>query len=120
MWTIEAMNQLKITLISAALLFGLVAWGERPGHKVPTWLYLLAAAPLAWFRIFGTAREEEAEAGKGPGLLYLFAASIFLMIIGTIGRAMRGTWGEILAPALPFGAVVFVLTLVFIWLRPRS
>lgn len=114
------MKQLIITLISAALLLGLVALDERPGHNVPTWLYLVAAAPLAWIRIFGDSGEEENEAGGGFGLLYLFGASIFLMFIGTVGRAMRGSWGEIMAPALPLGAVVFVLALVFVWFKTRD
>lgn len=116
----DAMKQLIITMATAALLLGLVAWDERPGHNVPTWVYLLAAAPLAWVRIFGDSEEEDNGSGGGFALLYLFGASIFLMFIGTVGRAMRGSWGEIMAPALPLGAVVFVLVLVFAWFKTRD
>lgn len=106
-----------IVLASGALLLGLVAWGERPGHHVPTWLYLLAAAPLAWVQIFGWNRKEDSSVKNGLGILYLFGASVFLIVIGFVGVAMRGTWGGILAPALPFGAAIFVLALIVTWFR---
>lgn len=114
------MRQLLITLISAAVLMGLVVWDERPGRNVPTWLYLLATAPLAWVRIFGSTQTKEAsQVKKSVGLLYLLAASIFLMLVGSVGKAMRGSWAEILSPALPFGSAVFCLTLLAILLRSK-
>lgn len=116
------MNRIILVLISSAALVGLVAWGGRPGRHVPDWLYLLAAAPLAWVRIFGGREETSAvsEAKQGFGLLYLLGASIFLMVIGVVGRAMRGTWAEILAPALPFGGVVFLVSVLAMVFRSRN
>ena len=87
------MNQLIVVFLSGAVLLGLVAWGQRPEHHVPTWLYLLAAAPLAWVQIFGSDRKNEGSVQKGLAILYLFGASIFLMVIGFVEWVMRGTWG---------------------------
>lgn len=111
------MNQLIIVVVSGAVLIGLVVWGQE--NQAPTWLYLLASAPLAWVRIFGGRPKEESSVRKGLGILYLFGTSVFLMFIGLAGVATRGTWGEIMAPALPFGAAIFLLALLIIWFRPK-
>ena len=111
------MNQLIVVFLSGAVLLGLVAWGQRPEHHVPTWLYLLAAAPLAWVQIFGSDRKNEGSVQKGLAILYLFGASIFLMVIGFVGWVMRGTWAGIMAPALPFGAAIFALALIVAFFR---
>jgi len=112
--------QLLLVLISGAVLLGLVAWGQRPEHVVPTWLYLLVAAPLAWVRLFG-GDDDDAPSGprKGLGIAYLFVASAFLVVVGSVGLALRGAWGEFLWPALPLGGVVFVLALLAVWFNAR-
>lgn len=108
------MRQLLIFIVSSAVLMGLVMWGDRPEHPVPTWLYLLAAAPLVWIRISGTERRQQSPVAKGVAALYLLGTSIFLMLLGVVGFAMRDTWGPIMIPALPIGAATLVLAFVMI------
>ena len=110
--------RLLIVLISGAVLLGLVAWGQRPEHHVPTWLYLLVAAPLAWVRLFGDD-DESSGTRKGLGVAYLFVASAFLVVAGSVGLALRGSWGAFLWPALPLGGGVFVLALLAAWFNAR-
>lgn len=114
------MNQLIIVLGSAAALIGIALWGEQPGNHVPGWLYFLFATPLIWVIIFGGKPKRQSSAEKGLGILYLFGASIFLMMVGFVGSAMGGTWKEMLGPALPFGAVVFLLALLITFFGPKS
>lgn len=106
------MAQLAMVLLSGAVLLGMVAWGQRPGHEVPTWLYLLAAAPLMWMRLFGGRRAETSPARQGVGVLYLIGAGLFLMAVGGVARAIGGGWGEVLGMAAPMGAGAFVAGLL--------
>lgn len=97
--------------VSAALFF----WDMRPGRSVPSWMFAVAAIPMVLVRLFSDSDSDDSDGMKGLGLLYLFVVSIGLMVLGAIGSGMRGTWGEILSPALPAGAVGLVITLIAGW-----
>lgn len=111
--------------ILAVLFFGTVAsglfwWEVRSGTKLPSWAFVIAAIPMVLVRFFNSRSSDGSETERGFALVFLFLSSIGLMVLGAMGSAMRGTWGEILSPALPVGAVGLGVTFIAAWFHFRE
>ncbi|WP_311222157.1 MULTISPECIES: hypothetical protein [unclassified Acidovorax] len=109
------MKSVLAVLFFVAVAAVLLSWDARPGNSVPSWMFAVAAIPMVLVRWFRVSDSDGSDGMKGLGLLCLFVAGIGLMVVGAIGSGMRGTWGEILSPALPVGAVGFVISLIAGW-----
>lgn len=90
------MKSVLAVLFFVAVSAALLSWDVRPGNAVSSWMFAVSAIPMGlvrWFRV-SDSDSDDSDGMKGLGLLYLFVASIGLMVVGAIGSGMRGTWGK--------------------------
>lgn len=104
-------------ILSVALPMGLRHLIRRPGHGVPHWIILVSMIPLALFSISGA--RQEGKVRDGIAMIYLLGASVLLMFIGVLGIVVKGSFLSMMTPALPFGAIAFIVAAMVIYFRSR-
>lgn len=114
------MKSILAVLFFGAAAAGMFWWEARSGAKLPSWAFAIAAIPMVMIRFLSVRPNEDSDTASGLGLVFMFLGSVGLMLVGALGPAMRGTWGEILSPALPIGAIGFAITIIAAWWHFRD
>lgn len=112
---IGSIKSILAILFFIAVGMALFAWDARPSNHVPNWLCTAIAVPMVTIRMFSTRYSGDSNTARGMALLFLFLSSMGLMVLGAIGSAMRGTWGELLSSLLPIGVVGFGISIIAGW-----
>lgn len=116
------LRRILLVVLTASLPLALLHWSEHPHHDVPRWLLLVSALPFFWVSMSDDEYWDDDDSALATffsrfAIVYTFGASAFLIVIGVMGLSLKSGWGDLVAYALPFGAVGLVLAIGRVWLR---